>query len=81
MPLWLLLIPFALFLVVFLVFSLVDVANAWRFRSGFFSASFLILSYLAGTFIILGIAYTLLSPVDWMQTIGLGISINSPVTL
>jgi hypothetical protein len=81
MPLWFLLIPFALFLLVFLIFSIIDLANAWRFRSGFFSAAFLILAYLAGTSVILGIAYSFLSPVDWAQSVGLGISLPASIVL
>ena len=81
MPLWLLLIPYALFLLVFLIFSLVDLANAWRFRSGFFSAAFLILVYLAGTAGILYLAYTFLAPVDWFQQIGVGLSLPTSLTL
>jgi hypothetical protein len=78
MPLWLLLIPYAIFLLVFALFSLVDLLNVWRLRSGMISASFLILFYLAGTAGIFFITYTLLSPVDWFQTIGLGVSFTLP---
>jgi hypothetical protein len=78
MPLWLLLIPYAIFLLVFALFSLVDLLNVWRLRSGMISASFLILFYLAGTAGIFFITYTLLSPVDWFQTIGLGVSFALP---
>ena len=80
MPLWLLLIPYALFLLIFLIFSLVDLMNAWRFRTGFFSASFLILAYLAGTAVIVFVTYNLLSPVDWFQVIGVGLKFT-PITL
>jgi len=80
MPIYLLLIPYALFLLIFLVFSLVDLINAWRFRTGFFSASFLILAYLAGTAVIIFVTYNLLSPVDWFQVIGAGIKFT-PLTL
>jgi hypothetical protein len=76
MPLWLLLIPYAIFLLIFLVFSLVDLLNAWRFRSGFFSASLLIVAYLAGTGFILLITYNLLMPVDWFQVIGAGLKFS-----
>jgi len=79
MPLWLLLIPYAIFLLVFLAFSSVDVLNAWRFRSGLFSASFLIVVFLAGTAFILLSTYVLLSPIDWLQNIG--VSIGSAATL
>lgn len=72
MPLWLILIPYAIFLLVFLVFSLIDIANAWRFRSGFISSSFLIFVYLAGCAIILLGTYLVLSPIDWMQVVGFG---------
>ncbi len=71
MPRWFLLIPYSLFLLVFLVFSLVDLANAWRFRSGMISASLLILTYLAGTALILLGTFYFAAPVDWMQRIGL----------
>jgi hypothetical protein len=70
MPLWLLLIPYAIFLAVFGVFSLVDVLNAWRFRSGAISASFLILVFLAGIAIIFAATYFVLGGVDWAQRIG-----------
>ncbi len=73
MPLWLLLIPYAVFLLIFAAFSLVDLLNAWRFRSGFFSAIFLILVYCAGAAFILLSTYVLLSPIDWMQNVGMGI--------
>ncbi len=76
MPLWLLLIPYAIFLLVFLIFSLVDLLNAWRFRSSFFSASLLIATYLAGTGFILLITYNLLMPVDWTQVIGAGLKFS-----
>jgi hypothetical protein len=81
MPLWLLLIPYAVFLLIFAAFSLVDVLNAWRFRSGFFSASFLIIIYLAGTAFILLTTYILLSPIDWMQQVGAGIKIDTGTLL
>jgi hypothetical protein len=74
MPLWFLLIPYALFLLVFLVFSLVDLVNAWRFRSGMISASFLILAYLSGTAVILLATFYFAAPVDWMQRIGFGLT-------
>ncbi len=76
MPLWILLIPYLIFLPIFLIFSLVDLLNAWRFRTGFFSASFLMLAYLAGTAGIMLITYHFLSPVDWLQTIGAGIKFS-----
>lgn len=81
MPLWILLIPFAIFLLVFLIFSLVDLINAWRFRSGFISAVFLIAIYLAGSAAILFVTYTILSPVDWMQHVGLGVSFSPTIAL
>jgi hypothetical protein len=74
MSLWLLLIPYAIFLLVFLVFSLIDIANAWRFRSGFVSSSFLIVAYLAGCAFILLATYVILSPLDWSQQVGLNAS-------
>jgi len=80
MPLYILLIPYAIFLLIFLIFSLVDLMNAWRFRTGFFSASFLILAYLAGTAVIVFVTYNLLSPVDWFQVIGVGLKFT-PLTL
>jgi len=80
MPLYILLIPYAIFLLIFLIFSLVDLMNAWRFRTGFFSASFLILAYLAGTAVIVFVTYNLLSPVDWFQVIGVGLKFT-PITL
>jgi hypothetical protein len=70
MPLWILLIPYALFLFVFGVFSLVDLYHAIRFRSGMISAFFLTVLYLAGTLGILYLSFLLLSPVDWTRTIG-----------
>lgn len=73
MPLWILLIPYALFLLVFVVFSLIDLWHAWRFRSGFLFAIFLIFVYLAGTTGILYLTLLLLTPVDWMQSIGYSI--------
>jgi hypothetical protein len=79
MPLWLLLIPYALFLLVFLVFSAVDLLNAWRFRSGMISATLLILVYLAGAAAILFATYIMIAPIDWMQNIGIGIS--APLSL
>ncbi len=78
MPLWLLLIPYALFLVVFALFSLVDLYHAVRFRSGWFSAFVLVLVYLAGTAGILFVSYLLLSPVDWMSSVG-AISLQSSI--
>ncbi len=80
MPLWLLLIPYAVFLLIFLVFSFVDLANAWRFRSGFFSASMLSIIYLSGSLVILYASYSFLSQVDWTQTIGVG-SFELPAVL
>jgi hypothetical protein len=80
MPLYILLIPYALFLLIFLVFSLVDLLNVWRFRSGFLSASFLVLMFLAGTAGIFFITYSLLSPVDWFQLVGAGLKFT-PLTL
>lgn len=71
MPLWFLLIPYALFLLIFLAFSLVDLVNAWRFRSGMISASLLILTYLAGTALILLVTFYFAAPIDWSQRIGL----------
>ncbi len=70
MPLWFLLIPLAIFLAVFAVFSLVDLLNAWRFRSGAISAGLLIVVFIAGTAVILAASYFTLSEVDWMQRIG-----------
>jgi hypothetical protein len=80
MPIWILLIPYVIFLPIFLVFSLVDLLNAWRFRTGFFSASFLIIVYLAGTAGIVLITFYFLSPVDWTQTVGAGIKF-APLSL
>lgn len=77
MPLWLLLIPYAIFLLIFGVFSLVDLLNAWRFRTGFSSATFLILVYLVGTALIIYTTYDLVASVDWFQKIGLGITEGS----
>jgi len=76
MPLWLLLIPYAIFLLVFAAFSLVDILNAWRFRSGFFSALLLIALYLAGTALILLGSFIVLSPIDWMQNVGVGMNVS-----
>jgi hypothetical protein len=70
MPLWILLIPYALFLLIFGVFSLIDLYHAVRFRSGFFSGVFLVLFYLAGTAGILYLTATLLLPLDWSAHIG-----------
>ncbi len=70
MPLWILLIPYALFLLIFGIFSLIDVYHAIRFRSGIISATLLILFYLAGTVGILYVSFLLLMPVDWTQAIG-----------
>jgi len=80
MPLWLLLIPYAIFLPIFLIFSLIDLLNAWRFRTGFFSASFLVLAYLAGSAAIVFITYRFLSPIDWFQTVGFGLKF-APLSL
>jgi hypothetical protein len=73
MPLWLLLIPYAIFLLVFGVFSLVDLLNVWRFRTGFSSATFLVFVYILGTALILYTTYDLAVNVDWFQKIGLGL--------
>jgi len=70
MPLWILLTPYALFLAIFGIFSLVDLYHAVRFRSGFFSGLFLVVFYLAGTASILYVTAVLLSPVDWSTRIG-----------
>lgn len=70
MPLWLLLIPYAIFLAVFGIFSLVDVLNAWRFRSGAISAGLLIVVFIAGIAFIFSATYVLLGEVDWMHKIG-----------
>jgi hypothetical protein len=74
MPLWILLFPYALFLLVFGVFSLIDLYHAIRFRSGGFSAFLLTVFYLAGTASILYLSYLMLSTLDWNTTIG------SPIT-
>jgi hypothetical protein len=76
MPLWLLLIPYAIFLLVFAAFSLVDVLNAWRFRSGMISAFFLIIVYLAGVAAILAFTFIALSPIDWLQPVGVDLISN-----
>ena len=81
MPLWLLLIPYAIFLLIFAIFSLVDLLNAWRFRSGYGSAVFLIFLFLAGTACILFVTYDLLTPVDWLQKVGLGGVVPTSLTL
>ena len=73
MPLWILLIPYALFLVVFAFFTLIDLANLWRFRSGFFLAAFLSIIYLGGAAAVLFLTYALLAPVDWAQTVGFSV--------
>ena len=78
MPLWLLLAPYAVFLLVFAVFALVDLANLWRFRSGFFSAAFVTIIFLAGTAAIIYGTYYLLSPVDWTQNIGINTTLTLP---
>jgi len=79
MPLWIALVPFAVFLCIFAVFGLVDLANLWRYRSGFFSAAFLTLFFLTGTIAILYGTYYLLAPIDWYQTIGTNFSFTVPV--
>jgi|GEM_PF-2380577 len=73
MPLWLLLVPYALFLAVFVIFSLIDLWHAWRFRSGFFSAVVLILIYLAGSAGILYLSFLLLAPLEWTRTVSFGV--------
>lgn len=78
MPLWILLIPYAIFLLVFLLFSFVDMANTWRFRTSFFSATMLTLVYLSGSAILLYGSYIFLLQIDWMQTVGAGISFTLP---
>ncbi len=78
MPLYLILAPYALFILVFVVFTLVDMANLWRYRSGFFSASFITLVFLAGTLAILFGTYFFLSPIDWTQTINMNFSFTVP---
>jgi succinate dehydrogenase hydrophobic anchor subunit len=80
MPLWLLLIPYAIFLIIFVIFSLVNLYHAWRFRTGFISSIFLIAFYLAGTGALAYASYVLLLPIDWSQTIGLGsFNVSSPL--
>jgi hypothetical protein len=78
MPLWLLLAPYAVFLLIFAVFALVDLANLWRFRSGFFSAAFVTIIFFAGTAAIIYGTYYLLSPIDWTQNIGLNMTLTLP---
>jgi hypothetical protein len=81
MPLWLLLIPYAIFLIVFAVFALVDLANLWRYRSGFISAAVVTIIFLAGTAAIIYGTYYLLSPLNWMQNIGFNFSFTVPTSL
>lgn len=81
MPLWLLLAPYAIFLLVFTIFALVDLANLWRFRSGFVSAMVVTILFLAGTLAILYGTYYLLSPLDWTQNININFSFGVPTTL
>jgi Kef-type K+ transport system membrane component KefB len=78
MPLWLLLTPYAIFLLLFAVFALVDLANLWRYRSGFFSAAIVTIVFLAGAAAIIYGTYYLLSPLNWTQNIGINFSFTVP---
>jgi len=80
MPLWLILTPYAVFLLVFAIFALVDLANLWRFRSGFISAAFVTIIFLAGTAAVLYGTYYFLAPLDWTQNVGLNFSVTIPTT-
>jgi len=73
-PLSIILLPLALFALIFVVFSLINIAHMIRFAAfdmvGFF-ATFI---FLAGSTLFMWYAWQLLSPIDW--TMPLNFSLN-----
>lgn len=67
LPLWIILIPLALVLVLYVAFSIVDLIHLFQFGSFTFLSFVVTFCYLGGTAIIAAAAYTALQPVDWAQ--------------
>lgn len=67
-PLVVILIPFATFLLIFSVSALFNLYHLWHYGIPGPGLSVALTVYVCGTVFLLGCAYLFLSPVDWTQT-------------
>ncbi|KKW35263.1 MAG: hypothetical protein UY81_C0047G0005 [Candidatus Giovannonibacteria bacterium GW2011_GWA2_53_7] len=68
-PLAIALLPLALFLILFLIFSLLNLFHIIHYGLSSVGKFFVIVIYVAGTLFLLGSSYIALSPYDWQQPI------------
>lgn len=79
MPLALLLLPYALFLLFFGVFSLFALSHIFVYGEKNFATFFATFLYIAGSAFILFFSWTLLAPIEWKEPLFvLGATLSSP---
>lgn len=67
---WHLLIPYGLFVLLFIVFAFIDVVHMVKFGTFGWVNYFALVIFLAGTALILWSTAQLLTPVDWTHVVG-----------
>lgn len=70
-PLFLVLIPFALFFIIYFLFIIMDLFHLVHFAEVHFAAFFTTFLFFASITYILFWSWTLLLPIDWQQTVSL----------
>ena len=68
--LWHLLIPYGLFVLLFIVFAIIDVMHMVKFGTFGMVNYVAFVIFLAGTALILWSTAQLLAPIDWSQVVG-----------
>ncbi len=68
-PLYYLLLPYALFLIIWGLLGLVGIYHLVRFGFRHIGLVLIVLLYLGGSAFILQISYQMLAPLDWQQSI------------
>lgn len=79
-PLYYFLIPYAVFLVIYLIFILMDVYHLVMFSSASLVSFSMTVLFLAGVVYVLFWTWTLGQPIDWKQIVNIfkDISLSSP---
>lgn len=68
LPLWLLLIPFGVFILFFILYAFFNIYHLLRFATYTFGSYLLATVFIGGAVIISAVSYLYLSPYDWTVT-------------